>query len=170
MKNLLEDVRTRAGLTQQMLAARAGTSRSTLSAYEHGRKSPTLDTVTRLLGVSGFSIVAMPVISFTEVATSRARQVSVPNRLWRLPLNEAFAEVELPIQLNWSEPGRKFLLTDRKQRARCYEIVLREGDAHHILKFIDGALLIELWDELVLPKSIRQAWQEVIDKEIEQSS
>ena len=39
---LLEQVRASSGETQEDLARRAGTSRPTLSAYEHGRKSPTV--------------------------------------------------------------------------------------------------------------------------------
>jgi transcriptional regulator with XRE-family HTH domain len=46
---LLERVRVSSGLTQEELARRAGTSRPTLSAYEHGRKSPTVTTFARLL-------------------------------------------------------------------------------------------------------------------------
>ena len=50
---LLERVPGRAGLTQEELAHRAGTSRPTLSAYEHGRKSPTVATFARLLAEAG---------------------------------------------------------------------------------------------------------------------
>ncbi|TQC38385.1 XRE family transcriptional regulator, partial [Rhodococcus sp. WS4] len=46
---LLERVRRAAGLSQDELARRAHTSRPTLSAYENGRKSPSLDTTQRLL-------------------------------------------------------------------------------------------------------------------------
>ena len=45
--------RERAGLTQTVLAQRAGTSQPTLSAYESGRKQPSIDTLTRLLAVCG---------------------------------------------------------------------------------------------------------------------
>ena len=41
--------RRRAGLTQRALAAHAGTSQETLSAYESGRRQPTIETLTRLL-------------------------------------------------------------------------------------------------------------------------
>ena len=46
---LLERARVSSGLTQEELARRAGTSRPTLSAYEHGRKSPTVATFAWLL-------------------------------------------------------------------------------------------------------------------------
>lgn len=46
-------VRERAGLTQALLAQRAGTSQATLSAYESGRKQPSIETLTRLLAACG---------------------------------------------------------------------------------------------------------------------
>jgi hypothetical protein len=32
-----------------------------------------------------------------------------------------------------------------------------------LLKFIDGALLIDLWDELVLPRAIREHWAAALE-------
>jgi hypothetical protein len=44
-----------------------------------------------------------------------------------------------------------------------YEIVIREGMPKDILKFIDGSLLIDLWQEIVLPQAIRTHWEVTID-------
>ncbi|WP_259312716.1 helix-turn-helix domain-containing protein [Capillimicrobium parvum] len=41
------------GLTQAQLARRAGTSQAFVSQIENGEKSPTVDTLSRLLGVMG---------------------------------------------------------------------------------------------------------------------
>jgi transcriptional regulator with XRE-family HTH domain len=161
--NLLERVRHQAGLSQEELAARAGTSRTTISAYEHGRKSPTLATASRLLATAGFELTAEPRVTFTEVALRHGHPAFVAQRLWRLPLEGAFAEVTLPLGLNWSTPGAVFDLGDRRRRARCYEIVLREGAPADLLRFVDGALLVDAWDDLVLPRELRTAWQPVID-------
>jgi transcriptional regulator with XRE-family HTH domain len=49
----LRSARLQAGLTQAQLAARAGTSQATLSAYESGSKQPTLATFSRLLRAAG---------------------------------------------------------------------------------------------------------------------
>src|ERR1700678_10929 len=58
---LLERVRASSGLTQEELARRAETSRPTLSAYEHGRKSPTVTTFARLLSRAAvFAVGAGP--------------------------------------------------------------------------------------------------------------
>jgi hypothetical protein len=53
-------------------------------------------------------------------------------------------------------------LRDRRQRARAYELVLREGRPSDVLSYLDGALLIDLWNELVLPVAVRAAWNPVV--------
>ena len=91
----------------------------------------------------------------------------MPDRLWRLPVRQALGVVTLPLHVSWSEPGRTSELSDRGRRARVYEVVLREGDPLDIRSIIDGALLVDLWDELVLPRVVRTAWDPVIRAELE---
>jgi hypothetical protein len=81
----------------------------------------------------------------------------------RLPLDRAFGRIRLPLRLNWSVPDRVFDLSDRRDRARVYEIVLREGAADDIRQYIDGALLVDVWPDLVLPAHRRGEWQPLID-------
>jgi transcriptional regulator with XRE-family HTH domain len=162
-RNLIEEARIGAGLTQQEMADRGGTSRTTLSAYEHGRKSPNLDTAERLLAVAGYELTLQHRIKFSEVKMPRGRRIHVPNRLWQLNPVDAFRTVQLPLSVNWSNPGKEFDLSIRRQRARLYEIVIREGMPKDILKFIDGSLLIDLWQEIVLPQVIRTHWEVTID-------
>ena len=45
--------RRAARLSQAALAARVGTSQATVSAYESGRKRPSLETLSRLLAATG---------------------------------------------------------------------------------------------------------------------
>ncbi len=161
--DLLERVRREAGLSQEVLAARARTSRPTLSAYEHGRKSPNLATVERILNSAGFELTAERRVSFTQYPTRRGRPIVVADRLWRIAIRDAFAIATLPLGLNWSKPGATFDLSDRRQRARCYEVILREGMADDLLRYVDGTLLADLWGELVLPREVRAAWQPLID-------
>lgn len=161
---LLGRIRQEAGLSQEELASRAGTSRTTLSAYERGRKSPTLATMSRLLETAGYELTAEPRVAFTEHPLRRGRPIFVADRLWRLPIGEAFADVTLPLTVNWSRPGHLFQLSDRRQRARCYETVLREGMPADLLRFIDGALLVDLWPDVVIPREVREAWQSIIDE------
>jgi transcriptional regulator with XRE-family HTH domain len=53
---LIRDARRRAGLTLRQLGEVAGTSHSTLSAYESGRTTPTVATLDRILGAAGFAV------------------------------------------------------------------------------------------------------------------
>jgi len=48
-----------------------------------------------------------------------------------------------------------------------YEVVLREGTPDDIRGLIDGALLVDLGDDLVLPRAVRAAWDSVIRAELE---
>lgn len=159
---VLQRVRLAAGLSQDELAHRAGTSRTAVSAYEHGHKSPSLATVERLLAGAGYEIHARPRVEFVAVTGARGRTMSVPDSLPRLALECAFAVVELPLRLNWSQPGRNFRLSDRGDRARVYEAVLRDGGPQDVLDYMDGALLVDLWSELVLPRDVREAWAPLI--------
>ena len=68
----LRSARRRAGLTQAELAARAGTSQATISAYEHGRKAPSIETLGRLLAAVGARLTTVPA-SATVVRPSQAR-------------------------------------------------------------------------------------------------
>lgn len=52
----LRRARAQARLPLRELARRAGTSHSTLAAYEHGRKSPSAETLLRVLRACGFAV------------------------------------------------------------------------------------------------------------------
>lgn len=161
---MVRQIREAAGLTQNELAARAGTSRSTISAYENGRKSPTVDTLQRLAHVAGVVLRVERGATFRSVPGRNGRPVLVPDVLPRLEPARALATVVLPLHLNWSDPGREFRLIDRRERLRVYEIVLREGTERDVLRYIDGALLVDAWDDLVLPREVRSAWTPVVDR------
>ncbi|MGF7238113.1 MAG: helix-turn-helix transcriptional regulator [Frankia sp.] len=161
---LIEEARLEAGLSGAELARRAGTSRPTLAAYEHGTKSPTLETAARVLAAAGFQLDIVPMPSFALVVDGRGRPFAVPDRLARLPVGQALAQVCLPIHLGWSDPDRVYDLADPQQRHRLYEIVLREGQPNDILTYIDGALLLDAWPHVVLPARIREAWERTIHR------
>ena len=55
-RHLIRMARRRAGLTQAELAARASTSQAAISAYESGRRSPSVDTLARVLLAAGFEL------------------------------------------------------------------------------------------------------------------
>lgn len=67
--------RREAGLTQTALGARAGTSQATVSAYENGRKEPSVATLSRLLAATGSRLTVAraeaPVIAVSEAERAR---------------------------------------------------------------------------------------------------
>jgi transcriptional regulator with XRE-family HTH domain len=155
---LLTTARERAGLSKAELARRAGTSRETVSAYEHGSKSPNLSTLERLVGVAGFTLSLRPVAKFEVIGEYRGAPVLVPDRLPGLPPDVAMAIVELPRHLEWSGEDRRKDLGSRSDRIRTYELVLREGTTDDVLRFVDPTLLLDVFDELNLPRAVRAAW------------
>lgn len=67
---MITTVRERAGLSMRELARRAGTSHATLSAYEHGTKSPTASTLQRIIRAAG----AQPIVEFTSRAAPESKR------------------------------------------------------------------------------------------------
>ena len=64
----------------------------------------------------------------------------------------AFSTIILPPpQSGWGVPRRRLNLQDRAERARAYEVVLREGSPSDLMDYIDGALLVDIWDDLDVP-------------------
>lgn len=158
---LITEARRRAALSQEELAERAGTSRTAVCAYEAGSKDPRAETVERLLNAAGHRLTAVPTLEWSTRGTGR-KTFSVPSVLPTLPAAQALAHVDLPHHLAWSGKTR-FHLADRHQRCRVYEIVLTEGSPADIDTHVDGALLVDCWDELHLRNDIRAEWQPLID-------
>ena len=55
-RHLIRMARRNAGLTQVELARRARTSQAAVSAYESGRRSPSVDTLCRILAAAGYEV------------------------------------------------------------------------------------------------------------------
>ena len=66
----VRELRRQVGMTQTQLARVAGTSQPTIAAYESGRKSPTLQTLTRMARATGLD----PVVSFVPAMTREDRR------------------------------------------------------------------------------------------------
>jgi transcriptional regulator with XRE-family HTH domain len=164
MSHLIAQARVNSGLTQDQWAELSGTSRPTLSAYENGRKSPQLSTVERMFEVLSLELVAVPKIKFRKVVGARGNTIHVPNQLPKLSAAHALRKLQLPLHINWSDKDRVFNLALRKDRGRVYELVLQEGNPGDISSIIDGALLIDLWNEIVISKKIRSEWQPLVDQ------
>ena len=164
--SLLAYARRAAGLTQDALARLAGTSQPTLSAYERGTKSPSLAVAERIIDAAGHRLEVVPNLEFVEVPGQHGlHPFWLANQLWRLDPERAFSTVLLPgPHHEWQVPRRPYYLRDRADRARAYELILREGGPGDLLDYIDGALLVDIWKELELPDPIRRAWLPLIRK------
>lgn len=55
-RNLIKMARREARLTQTDLARRAATSQAAISAYESGQRSPSVETLSRILAAAGFEL------------------------------------------------------------------------------------------------------------------
>ncbi len=55
-RHLIRIARRQAGLTQAALAQQAKTSQAAISAYESGRRSPSVETLCRILDAAGFEL------------------------------------------------------------------------------------------------------------------
>ena len=89
----------------------------------------------------------------------------MPSRLWRLPIGDTFRVLTPGLHLWWSGPSPRLDLADRSDRSRAYELVLREGTPDDIAAVVDGALLVDAWDDLIVPAELRQAWRPLIDRD-----
>ncbi|MEW9550035.1 helix-turn-helix transcriptional regulator [Nonomuraea sp. NPDC050783] len=153
---LFRQARHAASMNQKALAGMSGTSRTTLSAYEHGRKSPTLETAGRILDAAGFRLALEPKVEFVTRATGDGRSFHVPSRLSRLPVAAALGVARLR--------GRAYDLADRGERRAAYTLLLCEGAPEEVREHVDGVLLAELWPELDLPPDIRAEWSPLVEE------
>ncbi len=84
-RTVIVEARLASRLDQAELAALAGTSQPTLSAYERGKKSPGLAIAERIVNAAGWNIALQPRVSFTEHPAPPGFRFpfTVPDRLWR---------------------------------------------------------------------------------------
>jgi hypothetical protein len=94
----------------------------------------------------------------SDVLGPDARPVAVADDVDSQGLVKASGVVELPFHVRWSEPTMRYELQDRADRIRVYEQVFREGTEEDVKFFVDVDQLFELWDDLVLPPSVRRTW------------
>jgi transcriptional regulator with XRE-family HTH domain len=82
--------RGRAGLSLRQLARLAGTSHSTLSAYESGDKVPTVATLDRIVRAAGFALdLDLSPVAFLHDRGARGRElVEVLELADRFPARE----------------------------------------------------------------------------------
>ena len=159
---LLSQARRAAGLTQAEVSALSGVARPNIAALESGRREPRWHTAIVTLEAAGATIEITAPITWSW--TSGRRPYAVPSALWRLPIDDIFPVLRPGFTLWWSGPSPHFDLANRDDRARAYELVLREGTPADVASVVDGALLVDAWLDMILPTELRQAWQPLIDR------
>ena len=87
-----------------------------------------------------------------------ARPVALPPPGYDRAKVRSHGSVLLPIHIRWSEPAVRYDLDDPGDVRRVYEQVLREGTEDDIQEFIDVDCLCQIWDDLVLPVTVRRRW------------
>lgn len=160
-RQLLAAVRAATGLTQEAVARRAGTSQPTLSAYERGRKSPSLAVTERILHAMGYELDVTPRVTFERMPVGvGGRSFYVPDRLWRVEPSDCYA----PFKGNHSPTGRPYLMYERRDRLNAYAWLLEHGSPEDLLARLDGVLLVDAWPEIApsLHESVRNAWLPLI--------
>ena len=71
--NRIKEVRTKKHISQAELASMLDTSQSALAAYENGRKTPKLETLSRIAAALDVSVLALLPSRRTRVACCRVR-------------------------------------------------------------------------------------------------
>jgi len=77
---LLRSARLTSGISQRVLAARTNTSQPDISTIEAGKRTPTVDTLERLLRQTGHRIIAVPGVGPDAIETAERILISLgPN-------------------------------------------------------------------------------------------
>ncbi len=94
---LLSTVRARSSMSLRALAARAGTSHSTLLDYETGRKAPNVETFARVVHAAGFHLESALVSDPYGDERARAEELNeVLNLAEQFPARHS-AKLEYPV-------------------------------------------------------------------------
>jgi len=69
--------------------------------------------------------------------------------------------VQLPLRVYASGqgPARSFDLSNEAERMELYEIVLTNGTAEDVCRYVNREELLRLWRRLWLPPDVRQVWE-----------
>lgn len=155
--SLLRSARVARRMTQETLARRAGTSQSTLSAYERGIKTPSLAVAERILYALGYRLDVRDVVTFHSVVINDDGWIiHVPDRLWRLDPPHCFTTVYLD--------NRAYDLTNSRERTEAYVQLIEHCGEEKIFRHIDAALLVAAWPAMSrrLREPVREAWDPLV--------
>lgn len=130
--------------------------------YERRRKVPLLDVAERLMQAAGADLGMVTTVVWEIDFLPGLKAFWYPDRLWRVEVPGCFDRVRMPDLVGRTERD-EWDLRYRTDRRRLYENLLVEGDQHMMMRWVDGALLVDVWTELVLPAKIRAAWESAVE-------
>ena len=129
-----------------------------MSAYERGLKSPTLKVAARILEAAGYDLNLRQLIDWVEHEAPGVGHFWVPNLLWNVETPDCFATLKV-VDPDRDPPIRDCDMHDRAQRKEAYEHLILRGAPEDMLRWLDGPLLVDIWEELELPEPVRKAWR-----------
>jgi transcriptional regulator with XRE-family HTH domain len=100
---LLRSARRRAGLTQAELADRADVPRSVLSAYENGRRQPSVAMLARLAAAGGLTL-HLSARRTLDLERNAQKLVDVLSLVDAIPMKPRRGQLPLPV--DWKAVGR----------------------------------------------------------------
>ncbi len=115
----------------------------------------------RLLWAAGCDLGIVTRVEFSEHYLQNVGTYYVPDRLWRVEVPLCFARVAMPDLTHQTEQGL-WDLHDRADRRHLYEMLLIFGTREQLIRWVDGALLVDTWSELELPRPVRRLWEPVV--------
>jgi len=132
-----------------------------------GKRTRTVAQIAAMFGVTRATIyrhLDRPAVTATAVRTQYqarpGRRVIVVTDLADLR-GPAHGMVTLPLRLYWSPPGRVFDLDDPYMLRSMYQTVLGEAARpEDLTSHLNRDTLMAVWQDLHLPKGVRQAWEE----------
>ncbi len=77
--------------------------------------------------------------------------------------------IQLPPHLQWSGYN-EYDLDDDDDLAAMYSVLMAKGKAADIRQWVDRATVVRLWDRLVLPRHVENAWRSWLEHYTETSS
>ena len=88
------------------------------------------------------------------------RPVSLPADLAELrgPLT-GIVQLPLCVYASGQGPARRFDMTNDAERIELYEIVLTDGTAEDVCRYVNREELLRLWPRLWLPPHVRRVWE-----------
>ena len=87
-----------------------------------------------------------------------SRPVAVPDDVADPSHEKASGTVELPLHVRWSGRAKGYDLSKRADLAGFTSRFSERAPTTTVRRFIDVDQLLDLWEELVLPPSVRRAW------------